>query len=136
LGIMNYTMRLVPVNYTVLVLLVVSLMMCAVPQKARAIDPVTMAILAPVALKVAEAAKPYVLRSLVGTGKGLFNVGKSALEILYLPYGLGEITIGLPFNKGRRGLVHIIRGGIIAPAKVIVNILLLPVYMTGAQINI
>ena len=133
---MNSAVRSVPVNYTVLTLLVISLMMCAMPPKARAIDPVTMAILAPVAIKVAEAARPYVVRSLVGTGKGLFNVGKAALEILYLPYGLGEITIGLPFNKGRRGLVHIIRGGMIAPVKVVVNVLLLPVYMTGAQINI
>ncbi len=133
---MTGIMRSASINDTVLVLMVVALMTCAMPPKARAIDPVTMAILAPVALKVAEAAKPYVLRSLVGTGKGLFNVGKSALEILYLPYGLCEVTVGLPFNKGRKGLVHIIRGGVIAPAKVIVNVLLLPVYMTGAQINI
>jgi hypothetical protein len=87
-------------------------------------------------LKVAEAAKPYLIRAAVGTGKGLLNVGKSALEILYLPYGLGEITIGLMFNKGKRGLVHIIRGGVIAPVKIVVNILLLPVHMTGAKINI
>ena len=133
---MNSAMRLAPVNYTVLVLMMVSLMMCAMPNKARAIDPVTMAILAPIALKVADAAKPYVIRSLIGTGKGLFQVGKSALEILYLPYGLGEITFGLPFNKGHKGLVHIVRGGMIAPIKVIINILLLPIYMTGAQINI
>ena len=73
---------------------------------------------------------------MIGTGKGVLNIGKSALEILYLPYGIGEITIGLPFNKGRKGLVHIIRGGVIAPVKVIINVLLLPVHMTGVRINI
>ncbi|MBE6357806.1 MAG: hypothetical protein E7057_00985 [Lentisphaerae bacterium] len=125
-----------PFNKVVLVILAVSCMMVAVPPKARAIDPITLAILAPVAIRVAEAAKPYVLRSLVGTGKGLFNVGKASLELLYLPYGIGEVTIGLPFRKGKRGLVHIIRGGVIAPTKMVLNLLLLPVYMTGAKINI
>ena len=119
-----------------MVVLAVSCMMFAMPQKARAIDPITMAILAPVALKVAEAAKPFVIRSLVSTGKGVLQIGKAAFEILYLPYGLGELTIGLPFNKARKGLVHIVRGGVIAPAQIVVNVLLLPIYMTGAKINI
>ncbi|MBE6388610.1 MAG: hypothetical protein E7043_00375 [Lentisphaerae bacterium] len=123
-------------NKSVMVVLAVSCMMFAMPQKARAIDPITMAILAPVALKVAEAAKPFVIRSLVSTGKGVLQIGKAAFEILYLPYGLGELTIGLPFNKARKGLVHIVRGGVIAPAKIVVNVLLLPIYMTGAKINI
>ena len=119
-----------------LIVLTVACVMFAMPQRAKAIDPITLAILAPVALKVADAAKPYIIRAVVGTGKGVLNIGKSALEILYLPYGIGEITIGLPFNKGRKGLVHIIRGGVIAPVKVILNVLLLPVHMTGVRINI
>jgi hypothetical protein len=123
-------------NHSVMVVLAVCCMMFAFPPRAKAIDPITMAILAPVALKVAEAAKPFVISSIVGTGKGLLNIGKDVLEILYLPYGIGEITIGMPFNKARKGLVHIIRGGVIAPAKIMVHVLLLPVYMTGAKINI
>lgn len=119
--------------------MVIAAILCltfAMPQKAKAIDPVTMAILAPVALKVADAARPYVIRSLIGTGKGVFQIGKSALEILYLPLGIGEVIFGLPFKKVRSGVKHVIRGGVIAPAKVLVNVLLLPVYMTGARINI
>ena len=123
-------------NRVMLIVLTVACVMFAMPQRAKAIDPITLAILAPVALKVADAAKPYIIRAVVGTGKGVLNIGKSALEILYLPYGIGEITIGLPFNKGRKGLVHIIRGGVIAPVKVILNVLLLPVHMTGVRINI
>ncbi|MBO5667644.1 MAG: hypothetical protein J6S43_00790 [Lentisphaeria bacterium] len=123
-------------NKSVMVVLAVSCMMFAVPYKARAIDPITMAILAPVALKVAEAAKPFVIRSLVSTGKGILQIGKAAFEVLYLPLGLGELTIGLPFNKARKGLKHVIRGGVIAPAKIVVNVLLLPIYMTGAKVNI
>lgn len=123
-------------NRAMLIVLTVACVMFAMPQRAKAIDPITLAILAPVALKVADAAKPYIIRAVIGTGKGVLNIGKSALEILYLPYGIGEITIGLPFNKGRKGLVHIIRGGVIAPVKVILNVLLLPVHMTGVRINI
>ena len=119
-----------------MVVLAVCCFVLFMPPKARAIDPITMAILAPVALKAAEAAKPFVIRSVVGTGKGVLKIGKDVLEILYLPYGLGEITIGLPFNKGRKGLVHIVRGGVLAPAKLVVHVLVLPVYMTGARINI
>lgn len=121
---------------SLLILLTVAGFMFAAPQKAQAIDPITMAILAPVAMKLAEASKPYVIRSVIGTGKGVFNIGKAALEILYLPLGIGEVTIGLPFKKGRSGLKHIIRGGVIAPTKIVVHTLLLPVYMTGAKINI
>ena len=56
--------------------------------------------------------------------------------MLYLPWGFLELTFGLPFKKGRRGLVHILRGGVIAPAKMFVHILLMPIYMVGVQINI
>jgi hypothetical protein len=123
-------------NHSVMVVLAVCCMMFAFPPRAKAIDPITMAILAPVAMKLAEASKPYVIRSMIGTGKGVLNIGKAAIEILYLLLGLGEITIGLPLKKGRSGLKHLIRGGVIAPAKIVVHTLLLPVYMTGAKINI
>jgi hypothetical protein len=110
--------------------------MFAIPPKAKAIDPITMAILAPVAMKLAEASKPYVIKSIIGTAKGVFNIGKAALEILYLPLGLMEVTFGLPFKKGRSGVKHLLRGGVIAPAKIVIHSLLLPVYMTGMKINI
>ena len=104
--------------------------------KANAIDPVTMMVLAPIAIKVADAARPYIEKSLIGTGTGLLKIGKDVLHILYLPYGLLEVTLGAPFNKFRSGLVHMLRGGVIAPIRLILHTLILPVYMTGAQINI
>lgn len=108
----------------------------ACPPKARAIDPITMAILAPIAVKAAEVAKPYVIRAAVNTGAGLFKVGKDAFEILYLPYGLGEMTIGAPFHRFRRGVVHVVRGGVVAPTRLVLHVLLMPVYMVGAKVNI
>lgn len=119
----------------VMIMLVAALFSPLCAPKAKAIDPITMAILAPVALRVAEAAKPYVIKSVAGTCVGLFKVAKSAFQILYLPYGLLEMTVGAPFHKFRSGVVHVIRGGVVAPAKMLVHILILPVHMTGAQLN-
>lgn len=118
------------------VLLVVGILCPFFAPKANAIDPVTMMVLAPVAIKVAEAARPYLERSLIGTGQGLLKIGKDAIHILYLPWGLLEMTIGAPFKKFHAGMVHVIRGGVLAPVRLILHTLLLPVYMLGAQINI
>ena len=104
--------------------------------KVQAIDPVTMMILAPVGVKAAEVARPYVVKSVIGTGRGLIKVGRDAFHLLYLPLGILEMTIGAPFKKFRTGMVHVVRGGVIAPVRLILHTLLLPVYMTGANVNI
>ncbi|MBO7329647.1 MAG: hypothetical protein J6W00_12855 [Lentisphaeria bacterium] len=120
----------------ILVILAVCCYMFAFPPpKAKAIDPITMAILAPVALEVANAARPYVIRGIVNAGKGFFKIGKATFEMLYLPWGFLELTFGLPFKKARRGIVHVVRGGVIAPAKIFVHTLLMPVYIVGVQVN-
>ena len=100
--------------------------------EANAIDPVTMMVLAPVAIKVAEAARPYLEKSIISTGTGLFRMGRDAVHIFYLPWGIGELCVG----KFHSGLVHIVRGGVWAPFRLILHTFLLPVYMIGAQINI
>ena len=104
--------------------------------KVQAIDPVTMMILAPVAVKAAEVARPYVVKSVIGTGRGLIKVGRDAFHLLYLPLGILEMTVGAPFKKFRTGMVQVVRGGVIAPVRLILHTLLLPVYMTGANVNI
>lgn len=104
--------------------------------RVQAIDPVTMMILAPVAVKAAEIARPYVVKSMIGTGRGLIKIGKDAFHLLYLPLGFLEMTIGAPFKKFRSGMIHVVRGGVIAPVRLILHTLLLPVYMTGANVNI
>lgn len=123
-------------NALMVVLAVCCMMVVFPPPKAKAIDPITMAILAPVALKLADAAKPYVIRGIANAGKGIFKIGKAGFEMLYLPWGFLELTFGLPFKRGRKGLVHVVRGGVIAPAKLFIHTLLLPVYMVGLQVNI
>ena len=106
-----------------------------IPMQSKAIDPVTIAILAPVALKAAKAASPYLIRSAKNTATCLFKVGKDSLELFYLPYGLGKMIFAGPFGGFRSGLVYTFRG-LLAPCKMVVHCLLLPVYMIGVEVNI
>lgn len=117
------------------ILLLISMLVFFVPQKVQAIDPVTIAVLAPIALRVAKAASPYLLRAAKNTSNGLVKMGKDVFEIFYLPYGLGKMSFGYPFGGFRSGLVYTIKGGI-APVKLIIHTLLIPVYMIGVEVNI
>lgn len=104
------------------------------PPQARAIDPVTIAILAPIALQAAQAARPYVIRGMINLGKGMLKVGKATLDIFYIPYGLFKIIFLSPWGEFRSGVVYLIRGGI-GIGKIVVHTLLLPAYMFGLEIN-
>jgi hypothetical protein len=104
-------------------------------QRVQAMDPVTLAILAPVALQTASAARPLVVRSIVNTTKGIFKVCQAAFRILYLPYGLLKMMFGFPFGGFHSGLVYFLKG-CIAPFLIIFRILLLPLYMLGFQFNV
>ncbi len=106
-------------------------------QNVQAIDPVTIAILAPIALRAAEAAKPYLIRAGLNTLKCFLKMGKDVWEILYLPYGMLKMAFLGPFSRSslRSGLIYTIKGSI-APAKLVVHTLLLPLMMFGLNINI
>ena len=93
--------------------------------KAEAIDPVTLAILAPIAIKAANVAKPYLIRAGLNTGRCLLKMGEDTLQTLRLPLGLLQMN----------GLVNTIKG-FIAPGKLVVHTLLLPAMMVGLDINI
>lgn len=114
--------------------LVLALMLIPVHQ-AKAIDPITIAILAPVALQLANAARPYVIQGLLNLGKGLIRVGKDMIELVFLPYGILKMTFGAPFGGFRSGLIYTIRGGI-AIGKMIFHILILPLVMFGLNFNV
>ena len=104
-------------------------------QQAKAIDPITIAILAPIALQLANAARPYVIRGLMNLGRGLLRVGKDMIELVFLPYGLLKMTIGATFGGFRSGLVYTLRGGI-GIGKVLLHILILPLVTFGVNFNV
>ena len=115
-------------------LLGAAIMAAVAPQRAQAIDPVTIAILAPIALQAAEAARPYVIRGMINFGKGLLKIGKASLELFYIPYGLFKMAFLSPWGEFRSGVVYTIRGGM-GFGKMLMHTLLLPVYLCGVEIN-
>ena len=121
--------RQIKILFLVLALLLIPM------HQAKAIDPVTIAILAPIALQLANAARPYVIRGLINLGKGVIRVGKDVVELIFLPYGLLKMTLGAPFGGFRSGLVYTIRGGI-AIGKIIFHVLILPLSVFGLNFNV
>ena len=115
-------------------LLCAAIMAAVIPERAQAIDPVTIAILAPIALQAAEAARPYVIRGMINFGKGLLKIGKASLDLFFIPYGLFKIVFLSPWGEFRSGVVYTMRGGI-GIGKIVVHTLLLPVYTFGLEIN-
>lgn len=104
---------------------------CAVP-KARAMDPVTIAILAPLALKAAKIAAPYVVRGFVcGCGQ-LAKMGIDLAKILNLPLGICQMTVGAPFGYFKIGANNCWYG-VQSPFKFVWDTLMLPIAFTGVD---
>ena len=114
--------------------LVLALFVAFIPQTAKAMDPVTIAVLAPIAIKAAQAARPYIVRGLINLGKGFIKILKSSVGIVYLPYGIGKMIVAWPWGGFRSGFVYTLKG-LIAPFKMIFHVLMLPLYMAGLEIN-
>ena len=76
---------------------------------------------------------PYVMRGLSCGAKGLVACGKDTLEILYLPLGLIQSTLFAPFGGLGSGMNNIVKG-CIAPFKLVVDVLVLPIKFMGISI--
>jgi hypothetical protein len=98
--------------------------------KAKAMDPVTIAILAPILLPYAKAAAAYAIKGAVRAAPGLLNAGLEILNILRLPLGFLQVFLGWPFGLFGAGIHNIIKG-FIAPFLFIKEILCLPLYFFG-----
>jgi len=92
--------------------------------KAKAMDPVTIAILAPYALPVAEVAGQYALKGLFNAAKGMVDVFKDMVDVFMLPVGFLEVTIGIPFGLFGNGCENI-GTGCVAPFKLCLSTLML-----------
>lgn len=103
-------------------------------QKTQAIDPVTIAILAPLAIKAAQIAQPYVTKGLMNFGSGLLLCGKDMLSILRLPLGFIQSTLGIPFGALPTGLRNIFLGGI-APFRLGFHVMMLPLNIIGFGVS-
>ena len=110
----------------------VAVMCCFAPVRIHAMDPVTIALVAPAAIRLAEATHPYVMTGLAGGAQGLAKIGISAFKILYLPLGVCEATLGLPFGMLSTGVGHITEGAA-APFELVFHTILLPDRILGGQ---
>lgn len=96
------------------------------------VDPVTIAILAPIALKAASIVAPHVIRAMGAMGKELMKGGIDLAGILYLPLGVVESTVLLPWCFSN-GIKHIGKG-VVAPFKFALHVLVLPLTPLGVSL--
>ena len=98
----------------------------SMPLSVRAVDFMTMSSTAPQALDLASMWSPHAINAMQSGGLGLVKVGESALNILRLPLGLVECTLGYPFGFAEDGLNNCM-AGLCAPFELVGNVMLLPV---------
>jgi len=98
--------------------------------EAKAMDPVTIALLTPVAISAAQKAQPYIVRGLKGGLAGFIDMGKDMLDVLRLPLGVLQVTLGAPFGFFKDG-VHNVVLGMIAPFKLAFHAAILPIRFCG-----
>ncbi|MCI7643342.1 MAG: hypothetical protein MST10_03160 [Lentisphaeria bacterium] len=101
--------------------------------EAQAFDPVTIAILTPVALKVAAAMRPYVMEGLRTGTRHMISMGKDMFELFLLPWGALQATVGLPFGGLGPGIKNVVRG-FVAPFKLGIKAVLLPIAFMGVSV--
>ena len=103
----------------IIMLVAVAFAGLGIPQ-AKAMDPVTIGILAPIilpyAIPVAESAAQYALKGLINGGVGMIDVFKDMIYVFMLPIGFLEITLGIPFGLFGNGCENI-GTGLVAPFK-------------------
>ena len=103
--------------------------------EARAIDPVTIAILTPIAIKAAQVAAPYVYRALANMGQASLRIFPDLLGIFKLPIGIGMMVFGWPFQGvAVRGAVYTVQG-VCAPFQLVWHTLMIPVAAFGINVN-
>ena len=118
-------------RFITICLLAAFVVTCFPMPEAKALDPITLAIIAPIAVKAAEKSAPYIYRGVYNAGKCLLRMGKDVCRMFLIPYGLGYMC----FGSFRRGLVYVIRGGI-APGLLVLHTLVLPLALFGLDVNI
>ena len=117
----------------VIIFLCAGIVLCgtAIP-KAKAMDPVTIAILAPILLPYAIKIAEYTGKGLIKTIPGWVRAGTQMLNILRLPLGFCQVFLGFPFGLAGYGFGNIFKGSV-APFLVMKEILCMPLYFFGLK---
>ena len=124
-------MRTTTKKLTMLLLALTLSAPCFMP-RAKAMDPVTIAILAPLAVKAAQVAAPYVVRGIKCGALQMKKMGFDIAKVLALPLGLCQMTVGAPFGYFKVGANNCWIG-IQSPFKFVWDTLMLPLAFTGVK---
>ncbi len=121
------------IRRTLLIFLVGLFAYLVFPQpEAKAMDPVTIAILTPIAIQVAREASPYIIRGFANAAKGFVAMGKDMIDVFRLPLGFFQTTFLCPWYL-KDGIYNLFHGGI-APLKLGFHAACLPLYAIGMNI--
>ncbi|OGV39024.1 MAG: hypothetical protein A2X48_17835 [Lentisphaerae bacterium GWF2_49_21] len=102
----------------------------AVP-KAKAMDPITISVLAPYAIPVAEMAGAFALKGFCKAATGIPDIFYDMVAIFMLPVGFLEATLGAPFGLFGNGCENVGKG-VIAPFKLCYStVMLFPLFIVG-----
>ena len=93
-----------------ILLLITTLLGFVEAPRCQAMDPVTIAILAPILMPYAKKAASYTVTCLARTVPGWAECGKEMINIFRLPLGFFQVTLLLPFGYGGDGLYNIWSG--------------------------
>ena len=119
-------------KYAVIFTVIVMMFAFFYPQpEAKAMDPVTIAVLAPIAIQVAKTMMPYILKGMVNMGRMGLKAGKQLVSILRLPLGLIQVIFLFPFGRNFSSGLRNIGHGFIAPFKFAFYVVLLPFSIFG-----
>lgn len=103
--------------------------------EAQAIDPVTIAILTPIAIKAAQIAAPYVYRAFANMGKASLKIFPDLVGVFKLPVGIGMMLLGWPFQGAFvKGVLYTVQG-FCAPFQLVWHTLMIPVAAFGINVN-
>ena len=114
-------------KYAVIFTVIVMMFAFFYPQpEAKAMDPVTIAILAPIAIQVAKTMMPYILKGMVNMGRMGLKAGKQLVSILRLPLGIFQVLILFPWGRNFSSGIRNIGHGAVAPFLFAFYCVLLP----------
>ena len=99
--------------------------------EAKAMDPVTIAILAPIAIQVAKTMRPYIVRGMINLGRMGLKAGKELISILRLPLGIIQVLFLFPWGRNFSSGIRNIGHGFFAPFMFAFYCMLLPISAFG-----
>lgn len=96
------------------------------------VDPVTIAILTPIAIKAAQIVAPHVFKAMGACGRELLKGGVDLIGIVRLPLGVIQSTVLCPwmFTAGLKNIGK----GVVAPFKFAGRVLLMPLAPLGVSL--